>query len=356
MTKRDNYLRCARFEGPDWIPCSIGALPAGWKALREGLLQIALKYPDLFGAVNPEGWDYDEMGFRYGAGIDYTDNWGVVWRTEIDGIVGIPRFHPLADLSKIDEYTAPDPFTMDPMVGPRDLETQEIARIARQVEAGELAGSGWGTFFERLQELVGMENLFLNMAYDDNPALQRVVDLVADFNYTLTRAVLDKVTPDTFGASDDLGSQRAALVSPKTFRRWLKPGYARCMQAARAAGCVVSMHSDGYLLELVDDLIDAGLTLLNPQVGPNTLAGQEERMKGRLCIALDLDRQHILPQGTPQEVRDHVREAVQVLGSPRGGLMLQAEINADCPLRNIEALAEAMREYGTYYKSTATPL
>ncbi len=356
MTKRDNYLRCARFEGPDWIPCSIGALPAGWKALREGLLQVALKYPELFGQLNPEGWDYDAMPFRYGAGIDYTDNWGVVWRTELDGVIGIPQYHPLADLSKIDEYTPPDPLTMDPMYGSRDLEEDEIARIRRQKEAGELAGSGWGTFFERLQELVGMENLLLNMAREENPPLQRVVDMVAGFNYTLTRAVLDRVTPDVMGTGDDLGSQRAALVSPRTFRRWLKPGYTKCMQAARAAGCEVAMHSDGYLLELVDDLIDAGLTILNPQVGPNTLAGIEETMKGRLCISLDLDRQHILPQGTPQEVRDHVREAVQVLGSPRGGLMLQAEINADVPLRNVEALAEAMREYGTYYRSTATPL
>jgi uroporphyrinogen decarboxylase len=356
MTKRDNYLRCARFEGPDWIPCSIGALPAGWKALRGGLLEVGLQYPEIFGNLNPEGWDYDQMGWRYGAGVDYTDNWGVVWRTEIDGIVGIPQFHPLADLSKLDEYTPPDPLTMDPSNGPRDLEKDEIARLLRQKEAGELAGSGWGSFFELLQQLVGMENLFLNMAYDDNPPLQRVVDMVVNFMYTLTRAVLDRVTPDVMGCGDDLGSQRAALVSPKTFRRWLKPGYSRCMQAARAAGCQTSMHSDGYLLELVDDLIDAGLTILNPQVGPNTLAGLEETMKGRLALVLDLDRQHIIPHGTPREIRDHVREAVQILGSPRGGLMLSAEINSDVPLRNVVALAEAMREYGTYYQSTATPL
>lgn len=355
MTKRENYLRCVRFEGPDWIPCSIGALPAGWKALRDDLLKIALRYPDLFGRVNPEGWDYDQMGFRYGAGIDYTDNWGVVWRTEIDGVVGIPQYHPLADLSKIDEYTPPDPLTQDPMAGPRDIQ-QEIARLRRNKEQGELAASGWGTFFERLQELVGMENLLLNMALDDNPPLQRVVDMVVDFNYRLASAVLAEVTPDVMGTADDLGSQRAALVSPKTFRRWLKPGYAKLFGLARAAGCETSLHSDGYLLELVDDLIDAGLTILNPQVGPNTLYGIEETMKGRLAIALDLDRQHILPHGTPQDVRDHVREAVQVLGSPRGGLMLQAEINADVPLENVEALAQAMRDYQTYYKSTATPL
>ena len=85
-------------------------------------MEIALKYPDLFGQMNPEGWDYDAMPWRCAAGVDYTDNWGVVWRTELDGVVGIPQFHPLADLSKVDEYQPPDIYTMDPSYGPRDLE------------------------------------------------------------------------------------------------------------------------------------------------------------------------------------------------------------------------------------------
>lgn len=337
MTKRNNYLRCARLEGPDWIPCRLNILPAGEPARQEELLSLVRRYPDLF-----------ELRDSEGSGADFTDNWGVVWHTEQDG-VSIPQHPPLADLSRVDGYTPPDPFTRDPLVEPRDLE-QEITRLVRRKEAGELAVSGGGAFFARLQALVGRENLLLNMAQDDNPALQRVVDLVADFNYTLTCAVLDQVTPDVMSVRDDLGS-----VSPSFFRRWLQPGYTRCMQAARAAGCEVYLHSDGYLLELADDLIATGLTILSLPVGPNTLAGLEETLKGRLCLVLNLD-QEILLQGTPPEVRDHVREAVQVLGSPRGGLMLQAEINTDVPLRNLEVLAEAMREYGTYYTSTATPL
>lgn len=354
MTERENYLRCVRFEGPDWIPCSIGALPVGWKTHREGLLEIALSYPDLFGKVDPHK-DFDEMPSRYRKGHEDTDNWGVVWRTEIEGIIGIPQVHPLADLSKIDEYHPPDPLTMCPDIGPRDWEAE--ARRMREAKAqAKPVISGYGTLFERLQELVGMEKLLTEMAQEDNPPLQRVVDLVVDFHLVTLEKIFELATPDVVGSADDLGSQRSALVSPRTFRRWLKPAYQKLWQFARSQGCEVSLHSDGYLLELVDDLIDAGLTILNPQVGGNTLYGIEETMKGRLAISLDLDRQHILPHGSEQEVRDHVREAVQVLGSPRGGLMLQAEINADVPLKNVRALAEAMREYQTYYQSTATPL
>jgi hypothetical protein len=69
-------------------------------------------------------------------------------------------------------------------------------------------------------------------------------------------------------------------------------------------------------------------------------------MKGRVAISVYLDSQQVVPRGTPRELREHVRETVQVLGSPRGGLMLLAEVNSDVPLRNVEAIAEAMREYG----------
>jgi uroporphyrinogen decarboxylase len=343
MTERENYLRCVRFQGPEWIPCSLGTLPAVWKRHRMDLVQLALEYPEFFGPINPAGWDFDEMGFRYAQGRDETDNWGVVWRNQHEGVVGLPWVHPLADLKALATYQAPDPLTMDPLVGPRDFVAE--AESFRQAQAeGRPAVAYVGTLFERLQELVGMENLLVNLASADNPDLQAVVDLVAGFDLAQLRRTLELGTPDLIRVSDDLGTQRAAMVSPRTFRRWLKPSYAALYRTARAAGCETTMHSDGYLLELVDDLLDAGLTVLNPQVGPNTLAGIRDTMKGRLAISLDLDRQHILPHGTPEDIRDHIREAVAVLSAPEGGLMLQAEVNGDYPLENIRAICAGLRE------------
>ena len=343
MTERENYLRCIRFQGPEWVPCSLGLLPAVWKRHRMDLVALALEYPEFFGEVKPEGWDFDAMGFRYAQGRLDTDNWGVVWRNEHEGVIGIPVVHPLADLQAIDTYAAPDPLTSDRLLGPRDLD-READNLRAAQAAGHIASAYAGTVFERLQELVGMENLLLNLAYEDNPDLQRVVDLVGGFALTQVQQVLTRVTPDLVRVSDDLGTQRAAMVSPRTFRRWLKPAYAAIYQTARAAGCETFQHSDGYLLELVDDLLDAGLRVLNPQVGPNTLPGIRDVMKGRLAISLDLDRQHLLPHGTPQDIRDHIHEALATLNAPEGGLMLQAEINADYPLENIRTIVQTFRE------------
>jgi len=67
--------------------------------------------------------------------------------------------------------------------------------------------------------------------------------------------------------------------------------------------------------------------------------------KGRVCVNLDLDRQNILPFGSPQEVRDHVREVVEKFGSPSGGLMIFGECQPNVPLANIEALCQAMEQF-----------
>jgi hypothetical protein len=67
-----------------------------------------------------------------------------------------------------------------------------------------------------------------------------------------------------------------------------------------------------------------------------------------VCVALDLDRQ-LFPFCTPQEIDDHVREAVQVLGDPAGGLMLVAECADDVPLENIEAICCALEQYRAYF-------
>ena len=142
MTERENYLRCVRFQGPEWIPCSLGTLPAVWKRHRMDLVQLALEYPEFFGPINPAGWDFDEMGFRYAQGRDETDNWGVVWRNQHEGVVGLPWVHPLADLKALATYQAPDPLTMDPLVGPRDFVAEAESFRQAQAEGRPAGGAG----------------------------------------------------------------------------------------------------------------------------------------------------------------------------------------------------------------------
>jgi hypothetical protein len=90
--------------------------------------------------------------------------------------------------------------------------------------------------------------------------------------------------------------------------------------------------------------VECGVNKHDPQFRANTLEGIERAYKGKMCIHLDLDRQ-MFAFCKPQDIRDQVREAVERLNSPEGGLMLLGQVYDDnTPLENIEALIAAMEE------------
>jgi hypothetical protein len=89
----------------------------------------------------------------------------------------------------------------------------------------------------------------------------------------------------------------------------------------------------------------------DPQFRANTLEGIERCYKGKMCINLDLDRQ-MFAFCTPQDIREQVRQSVERLNSPKGGLMLSGSVwDKNTPLENIEALIAAMEEYGLKSKT-----
>ena len=95
----------------------------------------------------------------------------------------------------------------------------------------------------------------------------------------------------------------------------------------------------------MDDLIECGVSVHDPQLRANTLQGIAKAYKGKLCANVDLDRQGF-PFMTPQEIRDQIKEVVDVMGAPEGGLMVMAAIYGnDVPLKNIEAICEAMEDH-----------
>jgi hypothetical protein len=104
------------------------------------------------------------------------------------------------------------------------------------------------------------------------------------------------------------------------------------------------MHTDGHIVEIIPDLIDCGVNVLNPQVGANGLDNLARTCKGKVCVNLDLNRQ-MFPFWSPREIDEHVRDAVEALGSPEGGLWLFAEIADDVPLENVEAICQALERH-----------
>jgi uroporphyrinogen decarboxylase len=160
----------------------------------------------------------------------------------------------------------------------------------------------------------------------------------------LIRYSLD-IGVDAMGFHTDIGTQNSLMISPAQFRRYIKPMFTQLFQACREEGVYVHLSSDGRLLEIVDDLIECGVSCHDPQLRANTLAGIEEHYKGKLCIDLDLDRQ-MFAFCSPADIRAQVKECVGRLALPEGGLMLMGQIyDENTPLANIEAMCDAFEEY-----------
>jgi hypothetical protein len=203
--------------------------------------------------------------------------------------------------------------------------------------------------FLRLTDLRGFEEMMVDFA-EEPPELQMLIDTVLQYNLRQAKLRL-RALPESgeivyFG--DDLGMQTSLPISPKKWRKYLKPCYQQIFRPFVEAGHYIYMHTDGHILEIIPDLVEAGIKVINPQSRANGLDELAFVCKGKVCVDLDLDRQ-LFPFATPKEIDHHIREAVDKLGSRQGGLWLKAELNYEVPLENIEAVCTALETYQSYY-------
>jgi hypothetical protein len=341
MSHRENWLRAIEFRGPEWIPCSVGFAPITWKTHREDLEKVLLDHPKLFPGFHPGHSNfYDEMPPVYREGEYFRDNWGCLWYNTQEGLEGQVVEHPLADWSALDTYRPPDILTKEER-GNRNWEHAQ-RNIEEARKAGHLTGGNGDRLFDRLYFLRGFENLMVDIATDD-PHLPRLIEMLTDYELGLARKWLE-IGVDFVGFHTDIGSQKALMISPEKFRRYIKPMFMALFQTCRQAGAHVCLSSDGHLLEIVDDLIECGISMYDPQLRANTLAGIARAYKGKVCATVDLDRQSFAFL-TPRGIRDQVQEVVDVMADPRGGLMVSGSVwGADVSLRNIEALCAAVED------------
>jgi uroporphyrinogen decarboxylase len=342
MSHRENWLRAVEFRGPEWIPCSVGFAPVTWRVRGRELERVMLAHPKLFpGYQASSACFYDEMPVVYREGEDFLDNWGCLWRNIQGGLEGQVVEHPLADWDALDTYSPPDVATKTER-GDHDWE-QTRRHIEAARAAGHLTGGNGERLFDRMYFLRGFENLMMDFATDD-PRLPELVDMLTEYELSLVDRWLD-IGVDVVGFHTDIGTQNALMISPAKFRRYIKPMFRTLFQRSRQAGSHVALSSDGCLVEIVDDLIECGVSLHDPQLRANTLEGIVRHYKGKLCATVDLDRQSF-PFATPSELRDQIARVVDAMFSPEGGLMLSAGVwGADVPLANIEAICAAMEEF-----------
>jgi len=339
LTDRENFMRNASLQGHEWIPQYVHFNGAYWHEMREELEELCLRHPVLFPDMQKGQTDFDAC-VRAPHERRWTDEWGCEWALEVDGFCGQVLGHPLEDWSALETWRPPEPPAMD---------EHKRREIEQRRARGEITSceTEHGFFFMRLYYLRGFENFMADVAAED-PRLDTLVEIVAGYWERALRPCLE-MGVDLLNAADDLGTQTASMLGPRHFRRWLMPSYKRLFLPFRRAGAHVFMHHDGYVMDIMDEIIESGVSIVNPQDLVNGIDNLAREVKGRVCIRIDVDRQHVIPHGSPRDVRELIKEEVMKLGSPAGGLEMVVGIYPPTPLENVAALLDALEQYRTYW-------
>jgi uroporphyrinogen decarboxylase len=381
MTPRERVLATLAHETPDRVPIVLGPSNATgikmstYRAIKalEGIQapdEYIYDWPEL-GTARPDEATYrrlhaDVRGVedrqpaavreRSAARPPHTpciDDWG---SGQVESAPGewFPGIHPLADASTLDAIEAyPWPDMSDPT---RYAGIRADAQRLRDEGTHASLGTPWLAFpLERAFAMQGTDNFLANLAGEPEFAealLWKTQSLCKELMDGFLRECGDLI--DMVKIGDDLGSQVGLLMSPAMYRRMLKPIHADLIAFIRQrTKAAIVFHTDGDVFDLLGDFIEIGVDVLNPVQasagGMSDFALLKRRFGDNLVFCGGMDTHHVLPRGTPDEVRAEVKRVIGTLGEG-GGYMLGAvhTVMGDVPPENVLAMVDAVEEFGRY--------
>lgn len=239
------------------------------------------------------------------------DEWGAVWANIGASILGEVKDFPLKDWSDYGQLHIPD------IHEPRRWEHMKAARQ----QAGDKFLLGHGvSIYERLHFIRGLENTWIDI-FESRDALCQLIDILVEHNLVAIEHYA-AAGFDGLITGDDWGLQNRLMIAPATWRDIWKPRYARIYRAAHDAGLFTFLHSCGYIVDILDDLIEIGLDVVHMDQQENMgLELLGKRFGGRITFFAPVDIQKTMIYGTLDEIRVYCRQMAQYLGAYQGGFI-----------------------------------
>jgi uroporphyrinogen decarboxylase len=363
MTSIQRVKSVLNFQAPDYVPLFDqywGGFVAAWRK-RQGLSprhDIPLDdivyddediysyfHVDMYKAIpNEDVWPSRKAELRRdGEYLIERDGWGRVVRRRVTSPYGMPLEVGLTAKSDLDRLEFESP-TLDGRYS-KMLET--IDRVQRQYRPYIFFKIG-GPYL-RSSFLRGEFQWYIDIA-EDRAFAQAVAERITDHLIAVgTEALRRSNLPDTsIWIFDDIASNQGLLMSPKTYQRLFLPLVQHMIQAFKQAGAVqVGYHSDGDIRAVLDSLVDAGISILNP-VEPRAnmdVVELRRRYGKRLAFVGGLCNSLILPTGTDAQVRTHVEHVLSIADD--GGLVIGSHsISNDLILERYDLLMDILHQHG----------
>jgi uroporphyrinogen decarboxylase len=203
----------------------------------------------------------------------------------------------------------------------------------------------------------GFENFFCDMILNEKFAhalMSKITELKMQYWEKALEAVGENVL--ILSEADDLAAQRSLLCSIDLYKKMVSPYHKKLfsfMKEKARSKVYLFYHTCGSVKPLIPILIEEGVDILNPvqvnAVGMDTKDLKREFGKDLTFWGGGVDTQHVLPFGTPDEVRAEVKHRIDDL-APGGGFMFNPvhNVQSDVSPENYMAMWETFQEYGLY--------
>ncbi len=353
MTPKENLLAIYRKTGYEYAPANLDLCPLQVEKYVEMSGETEIPYQEYFDF--PEIYVSDLLLEAYdkAAYLPYfdspsdklsVDKWGVGYETGSEAAAHMKHFvHPMKNLTTLGEfekYPYPKYLFADP------------SHIKKEVDdihsKGYMAKASMAcTVWEVSWYLRSMEQLMSDMILEPELAAYHM-DRVTEISCHRAREFA-KSGVDIILTGDDVGMQHSLMMSEDMYCKWIKPRFAKIVSAAKETkpDILIEYHSCGYVEPLISHFIECGIDVLNP-IQPecmdfNTILkkyGKQISFKGTIGI------QTTMPFGTPGEVREEVKNNLDLAG-PAGGLFCCPThmIEPEVPWENIMAYIDACQHY-----------
>ncbi|MHB1134776.1 MAG: uroporphyrinogen decarboxylase family protein [Chloroflexota bacterium] len=376
MTSRERVLTALSHKEPDRVPMDLGASRCtsihvnGHDRLRrhfdlaggEDILTDKIMRPVVVDERILQRLQIDTRGLFIGFAENsrdaqltptrWRDEWGVEREMPGESLYYDLVRSPLAGevtIQDVVNYPWPDPD--DPGRYRGLVERAKALRASTDCAIVFNMASG---FVHTAQYLRGFQDWFTDLLLDPKLAVT-LMDIICDINCAIIAKAIPLVRDyvDIMFTGDDIGHHNSPLVSPELYRKLIKPGHKRYFDLVHSlSDAKVLYHTCGDVYPLVGDLIDMGIDALNPvQVTAKDM--DPVRLKAefgdKMAFWGGIDTQHVLPFGTPDEVKREVQLRIDQM-APGGGYVLNAvhNIQPDVSPENIVAMYDHGRAYGQY--------
>jgi uroporphyrinogen decarboxylase len=354
MTSRERVIITLKRQGkPDRIPFEIS-----WGSFTPRLMRT---YREKTGSeLSPEEYyDFDtrfvlpgptelKTDFRpFFPGVTFEedvsfDEWGI---GSVPTVHEIPdfKYHPLkqcVSVEEIDDYPWPD-------LG-EDYRYKEVVSRTREFQERGYAvcGEMYQTIFETAWLMRDMQDFMVDLLLHEKIA-HAICEHITEIRIRQARNFA-RAGVDILRLGDDMVSQQGLMMSKQTYRNFFRYHIQKIILAAKEVNpdIIIFMHSCGRVEDLVDDLIVAGVEVLNPlQPECNDLHLIQAKYKDRLSFWGGIGVQSVMPHGSPDDVRVKVQETAELLGKDGGLLLAPSHIlDPSIPWQNIEAYIRSARQ------------